>query len=59
MKRRLSFPGCSRERNWEEDFDKENGQYLNNCITCKQLFIGYKRRIVCKACFTATPVATK
>ena len=36
--------------NWPEDFKLENGNYLNNCIKCKNKFIGYKYRLVCKLC---------
>jgi hypothetical protein len=36
--------------NWVEDFSHENGNYLNNCISCKKDFIGHKRRVVCKVC---------
>jgi hypothetical protein len=47
-----------KERDWEGDFDKENGQYLNMCCRCNQLFVGYKRRMVCKACAAKPPEAT-
>jgi len=39
--------------NWVEDFSHENGNYLNNCISCKKDFIGHKRRVVCKLCASA------
>ena len=39
--------------NWVEDFSHENGNYLNNCISCKKDFIGHKRRLVCKLCASA------
>lgn len=39
--------------NWVEDFSHENGNYMNNCISCKNEFIGHKRRVVCKKCATA------
>ena len=35
---------------WPEDAAHENGNYMNNCCECKQTFIGYKRRVVCKKC---------
>lgn len=38
------------ERDWVEDFPHENGMYQNKCIYCKESFIGYKRRCVCKIC---------
>lgn len=38
------------EKDWPEDFDHENGMYYCRCIHCKDLFIGYKRRAVCKLC---------
>jgi len=37
-------------RDWTEDAAHENGQYQNQCVTCKELFIGHKRRHVCKKC---------
>lgn len=37
-------------RNWTEDFELENGQYMDGCIECKTEFIGHKRRVVCKTC---------
>lgn len=36
---------------WPEDFPGENGNYQNRCSYCQKMFIGHKRRIVCKACF--------
>lgn len=41
------------ERDFPEDFHHENGCYQNRCIDCKQLFLGYKRRLVCKVCEAA------
>jgi len=40
----------SSERDWPEDFKLENGNYMNICTTCKQGFMGYKRRFTCKVC---------
>ncbi len=37
-------------RDWEEDFEHENGNYLNRCTQCGVQFMGYKRRCVCKVC---------
>lgn len=41
----------SKPEDWVSDFDHENGQYQNCCIICGKLFIGYKRRCVCKLCY--------
>jgi hypothetical protein len=41
-------------RNWSEDFDGENGQYMNNCTLCEKSFVGHKRRVVCKKCANMT-----
>ena len=38
------------EGDWDEDFTHENGNYMNKCIDCKEMFIGHKRRVVCKVC---------
>jgi len=38
------------DRDWEEDFTHENGNYQMNCLICEKSFIGHKRRIVCKKC---------
>ena len=40
-------------RNWIEDFHHENGQYQCVCCVCKNVFIGHKRRVVCKECADA------
>ena len=37
-------------KDWPEDFDDENGQYCNRCFYCGELFLGHKRRIICKVC---------
>lgn len=37
-------------RDWPEDLAHENGNYTNTCVSCKERFIGYKRRVVCKVC---------
>jgi hypothetical protein len=39
-----------KERRWEEDFPHENGNYMNICIDCKEIFFGHKRRVLCKCC---------
>lgn len=38
------------ERNWTEDASHENGNYECLCCECDQMFIGHKRRVLCKAC---------
>jgi hypothetical protein len=37
-------------RNWEEDYGHENGDYINTCVKCNNIFFGHKRRVVCKVC---------
>lgn len=37
-------------RDWTEDSAHENGNYQNRCCLCNRLFIGHKRRVVCRAC---------
>jgi hypothetical protein len=45
------------DRNWDEDFLHENGNYVNNCVSCRLYFRGHKRRVICKKCFsTPDPV---
>ena len=39
-----------KEKDWPEDFPHENGMYYCRCVHCKEQFIGYKRRVVCKEC---------
>lgn len=38
------------EKSFQEDYQHENGQYLNTCMVCQSTFAGYKRRVVCKVC---------
>lgn len=38
------------EKDWPEDWGHENGQYYCRCMYCRDMFIGYKRRVVCKQC---------
>lgn len=40
------------DRSYPEDYDHENGNYANQCIDCDQLFMGHKRRVICKKCLT-------
>mgnify|MGYP000400275396 CR=1 FL=1 len=35
-----------------EDFEHENGMYMNKCCHCQVTFLGYKRRVSCKVCDT-------
>jgi len=37
-------------RDYPEDFDKENGLYLCKCSCCGREFTGHKRRVLCKLC---------
>ena len=39
------------KRSWIDDFKFENGNYYNSCVFCKELFIGHKRRVVCRECY--------
>lgn len=41
---------CHDERNWPEDYEHENGNYINTCGTCKLAFKGHKRRVRCRMC---------
>ena len=38
------------EKSFKEDYDHENGQYINHCIFCTDYFMGHKRRVCCKVC---------
>lgn len=38
------------ERSFKEDYEHENGQYINICSYCEKEFMGHKRRVVCKSC---------
>lgn len=44
------------ERDWPEDFEYENGIYMNTCAECGNTFTGHKRRVTCKSCHDAAPV---
>jgi hypothetical protein len=41
--------------NWQEDFNHENGQYQCRCVDCQIIFLGHKRRGMCKLCAQKTP----
>lgn len=47
--------GRDKSGDWPEDFTHENGNYFNTCFDCARLFVGHKRRPLCKAC--ALPIA--
>lgn len=38
------------ERNWPEDYNDENGNYVNRCLYCEKHFRGHKYRRICKLC---------
>ena len=40
------------QEDWTEDFEHENGNYSHICWQCGKHFIGHKRRVVCKRCFS-------
>lgn len=42
-----------RPRDWTEDFDHENGNYMCRCCVCERIFYGHKRRQTCKVCSTS------
>lgn len=37
-------------KNWAEDAGHENGNYTNKCNLCDSMFLGHKRRVICKEC---------
>ena len=41
------------ERSWGEDSAHENGNYFCNCCVCLRVFVGHKRRVLCKVCAAA------
>lgn len=38
------------DKDYPEDFEHENGKYTNRCCLCGEMFVGHKRRVVCKLC---------
>lgn len=42
-------------RDWAEDVAHENGNYWNECGTCRRMFIGHKRRVTCRECASTAP----
>ncbi len=47
----MDFSYKGSDRDWPEDFPHENGSYFNQCFVCKETFLGYKRRAICKKCY--------
>jgi hypothetical protein len=43
------------DRDWQEDFSNENGNYKNICTDCGNIFRGHKRRVICKMCSGKAP----
>jgi len=44
------MPSFDSPKNWTEDYELENGNYICRCSLCKEHFYGYKRRVICKEC---------
>jgi len=49
----LHLPGHS-PRDWSEDFQHENGNYVCKCFDCRNYFFGHKRRSQCRVCANKT-----
>jgi len=47
---RNDIPSFNSPKNWTEDYNHENGNYICTCSKCKENFIGHKRRPLCKEC---------
>ena len=45
-----TIPDFDSMKNWGEDYQYENGNYINKCIKCKEYFFGHKRRCICREC---------
>ena len=43
-------PLAAHSRDWTEDAGHENGRYNCVCVKCNNVFIGHKRRVMCKVC---------
>ena len=41
------------EYDWPEDSRHDNGNYSCQCLKCRVMFTGHKRRTLCKACATS------
>jgi hypothetical protein len=53
-------PNFDSPKNWKEDYEHENGNYICTCYSCKESFYGHKRRVVCKTCASEpSPVEEK
>jgi len=39
------------DRDYKDDFEEENGCYMNCCTNCKMMFVGNKYRKICSLCF--------
>lgn len=37
-------------KDWTEDYDQENGNYMNTCKVCLDTFKGNKHRRICRIC---------
>jgi hypothetical protein len=49
----LLLLGCNmavNKKDWKKDARHENGRYWNQCYKCKCMFVGHKRRVVCREC---------
>jgi hypothetical protein len=54
------LPNFDSPKNWKEDYEHENGNYICTCYSCKESFYGHKRRVVCKTCASEpSPVEEK
>ena len=42
--------GTHPDRNFPEDYEQDNGKYVNKCIYCELFFMGNKHRVCCKKC---------
>ena len=43
-------------RDWTSDAVHENGNYVNRCVSCGELFCGHKRRVICHECINGKVV---
>lgn len=48
--KKIIFRSENPNKDWQKDFELENGNYMNNCIECNCEFMGHKRRVVCHEC---------
>lgn len=47
------------KRSYHEDYEHENGEYMNECYRCRNFFVGHKRRVCCKMCLPTVIEKTK